>query len=324
MSKRWAAIVYGRTYHLDFRFITVPHNFDAEDLSWASQHIVATTQQARHLNGSPRWSLFKNKDFCIVGVTATVKDLIGDTVRDNQGRPLYIFVGYVAQLSPQQKIENLPAYSASLNNFKILYQQIEPVWSIRNYDPKSRYPAASQYYPIAFQNTEVPSLDDGVPVLNQSSKQPDKIYLWPNIERQNKLLWQASVRCQESTSICLNIRGKALLDSPFLNLSSSQTQQFQTLDRISDRHQSYSTSTNNSDFQPDPSLSQKISNRAKDDLDLTLQQATKMALASQELIGNLSDWNYNKIETEELDSTIDDPEFGFKTKKTSPDKQDWF
>jgi len=330
MSERWAAIVYGRTYHLDFRFITVPHNFTAEDLNWASQYIVATTQQARNLSGSPRWSLFKNSNFCVVGVTTTIKDLIGDTVKDNQGRPLYIFVGYVAQISSQPKIENLPAYSSSLDNFKILYQEIEPVWLIRNYDPQSRHPTASQYHPLTFHNPEIPIDRHQVPLLNQGSKYLHKIYLWPNFSHQNSLLWQTSARCLDSTSICLNVRGKALVNSPFLNLSSNQTERFQILDRatIQQKYQpknSINTSSvNSSDLKPDPSLSQKISNRANDDIDLTLQQAAKMAIASQELIGNLSDWNQkSETEAEDLDLIVDDPEFGFKTKK-SPSKQDWF
>ena len=332
MSERWAAIVYGRTYHLDFRFITIPHDFTAEDLNWASEHIVATTRQARKLAGSPRWSLFKNARFCVVGVTATVKDLIGNTAKDDRGRPLYIFVGYVAQLSSQQKIANLPAYSANLDNFKILYQEIEPVWLVKNYDPASRQPKASQYDPIAFDDSviaidnfrEAETKGNRLTVLNRSSKYPQKIYLWPSLAHQNKLLWQTSSQCPDSTSICLNIQGKALINSPFLNLSSSQTEQFQILDRVAP-HYHPNNSTEVSELQNSSLLSQKISDRAKDDIDLTLQQATKMAIAGQEIINHLADWNQpSETEAEELEPNIDDPEFGFKTKKSTPPKEDWF
>ena len=325
MSERWAAIVYGRTYHLDFRFITVPHDFTAEDLNWASEHIVATTQQARKLAGSPRWSLFKNARFCVVGVTTTVKDLIGDTVKDDKGRPLYIFVGYVARLSSQQKLVNLPAYSTNLNNFKILYQEIESVWLVKNYDLESRDPSASQYYPVTFYNSEMSVDRDRTPVLNRNSKYPRKIYLWPSLAHQNQLLWQTSSQCPDSTSICLNVRGRALINSPFLNLSSDRIKQFQILDRI-DPHQ-HSSNLTKPEPKSNPSLSQKISDRAKDDIDLTFQQATKMAIASQEIISNLADWNQaneTEAETEELNPDIDDLEFGFKTKKPTPPKQDWF
>ena len=76
-QRQWAAIVYGRTYHLDFRFITIPHDFTASDITWASQHILATTHQARNLPSNPRWSLFKNDSYCVVGITCMVRDLIG-------------------------------------------------------------------------------------------------------------------------------------------------------------------------------------------------------------------------------------------------------
>ncbi|MEL6927925.1 MAG: hypothetical protein AAFO95_04750 [Cyanobacteria bacterium J06600_6] len=321
MSEGWAAIVYGRTYHLDFRLITVPHNFTPEDSNWASQHIVATTQQARNLAGSPRWSLFRNARFCIVGVTTTVKDLIGHTAKDDRGRPLYIFVGYAAQLSPQQKKFDLPAYSPSLSNFELLYQEIKPVWLVKNYDTQSRQPRTSQYSPLTFHNPELPNFHYA-PTLNFYARQPLKTYVWPNFEHQNKLLWHIASQTLEPTSICLNIKGKALVNSPFLNLSSEQVERFKIIERVGDRHQSPPPQfTNSLGLPSDSSLSQKISERAKNDLDLTLQQATKMAVASQELINHLTDSNQS-IEKQQ-EQAIEEPEFGFKKKRSSKDC-DWF
>lgn len=322
MSEGWAAIVYGRTYHLDFRFITIPHDFTPEDLTWASQHIVATTQQARNLAGSPRWSLFKNNRFCVVGVTTAVKDLLSDRVKDDRGRPLYIFVGYVAQLSSPQQIENLPVYSSNLDNFKTLYREIEPVWLIRNYDPQSRHPKASQYYPLTFNNPDY-SPRHHVPVLNRNSKYADKIYLWPNLDHQNQLLWQTASQCPDPTSICLNIKGKPLVNSPFLNLSCDRTERFQILDRILTQHKPEFPESDLNSVLVSSSLSQKISERAKKDLDLTLQQAAKMALASQELISNLADSSQHPEADLQQTDDLDEPEFGFK-KKPSNHKGDWF
>jgi hypothetical protein len=357
-SKGWAAIVYGRTYHLDFRLITVPHDFTAQEINWASQHIIATTQQARNLVDSPRWSLFKNDYYLVVGVTCMVKDLIGDPVKDNQGRPLYVFVGYVTQ-APQQ-IQNLPAYSENcLDNFKILYQEIEQVWLVKNYEQDSRDPSRSQYYPINFcnqaipkgrrsliasENQELPTLNQELnQQLNQSSQNPDKIYLWQSSTLQNNLLWQASAQSPAAIATCLNIQGKALNNSPFLNQSSTQVEQFQITDRVASQGKyRVLDSTNNADISDaslntsNTSLSQKISHRAKEDIDLTLQQAAKMANglrprfanASQELINNLSDWNQSSDnepeESEQLDPAVNDPEFGFKTKKPNSREQDWF
>jgi len=351
-SKGWAAIVYGRTYHLDFRLITLPHDFTTPEINWASQHIIATTQQARKLVDSPRWSLFKNDHYLVVGVTCMVKDLIGDPVKDNQGRPLYVFVGYVTQ-APQQ-IQNLPAYSENcLDNFKILYQEIEQVWLVKNYEQDSRYPSRSQYYPINFcnraipkgrrsliasENQELPTLNQELnQQLNQPSQNPDKIYLWQSSTPQNSLLWQTSAQSPAAIATCLNIQGKALNNSPFLNQSSTQVEQFQIIDRVASQGKYRASDSTNivdiADAAPNrsyTSLSQKISYRAKEDIDLTLQQAAKMAIASQELINNLSDWHQSREnepeESEQSDPAAKDPEFGFKTKKSnSPEsEQDWF
>jgi hypothetical protein len=345
MSKGWAAIVYGRTYHLDFRLITVPHDFSQQDITWASQHIVATTQQARKLLGSPRWSLFKNEHYCVVGVTCMVKDLIGDRevspkdsanplgysgdnrVKDNQNRPLYIFVGYVTQISESQPIQNFPAYAENcLDDFKILYQEIEQVWLIKNYEANSTHPSFSQYCPISFDNLAIAPSTQELPQLNQHSQRPDQIYLWQSSTQQNSLLWQASAQSSANISTCLNIQGKALNKSPFLNQSTTQAEQFQMIEKVATKSQyRVSDSANNTATSPN-TLSQKISHRAKEDIDLTLQQAAKMAIASQELINNLSDWNQSSETKSELDYPANEPEFGFKTKKSnsSESEQDWF
>ncbi|MEL6578570.1 MAG: hypothetical protein AAFQ14_02365 [Cyanobacteria bacterium J06621_12] len=328
MSRGWAAIVYGRTYHLDFRFITIPHDFIEEDLNWASQYIVATTKRARNLADSPRWSLFKNQNYCVVGTTCMVKDLIGKTVKDDQGRPLYLYVGYVTQLSNRLQLYNLPAFGdRCLDDFPSLYQEIEKVWLIKNYDLESRRPSLSQYYPLKFANLAISPSAQELPRLNSYQKHPDQIYLWSNIADQNSLLWQAAAIAPIPVSICLNIKGKALVHSLFLNQSSSQIEEFQILEKKPTQGQA-ANSTPNSDTQPNHannSLSRKISHRAKEDIDLTLQQAAKMALASQELISNLSDWNQSgETDSLETDQTMEDPEFGFKIKKPKGNNEDWF
>ena len=326
MSKRWATIVYGRTYHLDFRFITVPHDFSASDITWASRHIVATTQQARNLAGSPRWSLFKNDNYCIVGVTCTVKDLIGHTVKDDQGRPLYVFVGYVTILESNQP-QLIPAFdSTCLDNFKVLYQEIEKVWLIKNYERDSRQPARSQYCEIKFCNSALATPILQVPQLNQDSKQPDKTYVWQSLVQQNNLLWLASAQCLPPIATCLNIKGKALTNSPFLNQSSDRVEQFQILERHLPGKTQLET-RERTIVRPN-SLPQKLAHRAKEDIDLTIQQASKMAIASQELIDRL-DWSGTEVvevvENEFDDSDTEADNFGFKTKKpASPSQQDWF
>lgn len=355
MSKRqWAAIVYGRSYHLDFRFITIPHDFTSPNITWAAQHILATTHQARNLAFNTRWSLFKNDSYCVVGITCMVRDLIGKLgedlievmAKDDQGRPLYVFVGYVTQLNQGKSLLDFPAYTGEhLAGFKSLYQQVEKVWLIKDYDKNSKQPLLSQYQSLDFSvdiASSTPSIDD-ISQLNHQTKHPDKIFLWSSSLKQNNKLWISSAKCLESTSICLNIKGTSLLNSPFLNQTVTQLDQFKIQDRVTTSGQSSSDSGQSppKDLSPSKSpqdqnsqvtssLSQKISARAKEDLDLTLQNAAKMATASQELIHNFTDQppsDSTQTPTQESSSQSNEEEnFGFKTKKYPPpsSKQDWF
>lgn len=332
-EQEWAAIVYGRSYHLDFRLITIPHNFTHADTQWASQHIVATTVRARNLTGCPRWSIFKNDSYCVLGVTCMVRDLINQLSedlretreRDDQGRPLYVFVGYVTKLS-QQKIHNFPDYQPeSLDDFKSLYQEIEKVWLVKNYDLDSRNPTLSQYQPRNFAQGAIAHQTHQIPQLNDLTQHPDKIYLYPSSRQQNSSLWLTSVQCSQPTSTCLNLKGKILVNSPFLNQTSSQIEQFEITERVANQGQ-HSSDPENIDYQTHSSLSQRISHRAKDDIDLTLQQAAKLATAGQVLIDSFNNWsNDDQTNSPQSANHSDEPEsFGFKAKKTDSTQQDWF
>ena len=340
MSKQtWAAIVYGRTYHLDFRFITIPQDFATSEIAWASTHILATTKQARNLSSFPRWSLFKNKTHCVIGVTCMVRDLIGELksdsiemmAKDDQGRPLYVFVGYVTQLNPETNSTEFPAYrGANLTGFQHLYREIESVWLARDYN--NRDPFLSEYKSL---DVAVDLIDPSSNVhqpspLNSIVKYPEKTFVWQISTEQNNQLWLASAQCRVSTSVCLDIQGKQLVNSPFLNQTVTKIEQFTVCDRLVAKNRDR---INSPQFNPlknhlkQPTFTQKISNRAKDDIDLTLQQAARMTSASQELINNLTGNNNSDRDfIERANSSSDTEIFGLKTKKndSSTEDKEWF
>ena len=348
-EKGWATIIYGRSYHLDFRFITIPDDFTERDTEWALEHILATTQQARNLTNHPRWSLFKNDSHCVAGITCMVRDLSphsstdprGAIDKDNQGRPLYTFVGYVTKLDGDRELQNFPAYTREdLDRFQTLCREIIKVWWVKNYERDSIQPSKSQYQPLEFSELTIFDASE-LPPLNDRSKSPDRTYLSPSSDWHNNLLWLSSAQCIEPTSTCLNIRGKALVNSPFLNQTINGLAGFQVKQRVktmADRERQSLTSTQTSLSSENSSelhstFSQKISHRAKEDLDLTLQQAAKVAIAGQELINNFADWSnptmttQNNSESEESDIQTDEVEsFGFKTKRSSSSskERDWF
>ena len=336
MSKQqWAAIVYGRSYHLDFRFVTLPHDFTDRDISWAAQHILVTTHQARKLTCNPRWSLFKNQSHCIVGVTCMVRDLIGQLdeelievkTKDDRGRPLYAFVGYVTRLNQRKDLLDFPPYTGNyLESFQSLYQEIEKVWLVKDYDRGSKQPLLSQYQSLTFarEKTIEQSTIDLTPQLNDQTKCPHQVFLWQSSAEQNRQLWRASAQCLAATSLCLNANEKPYPNSPFLNQTVAQLENFTVQDRVFEAE----LSPKNPKAQASPSFSQVISHRAKEDLDITLHHAAKVATASQELINNLSiSSSSSKNSVEQSNPQLDETEnFGFKTKKSPPSSRDrdWF
>ena len=343
----WAAIVYGRSYHLDFRFITIPQDFSDREIDWVLPYILATTQKARNLADCPRWSLFKNDSHCVVGVTCMVRDLIDpegeDSIeimaKDDQNRPLYVFVGYVTKLTQSISLHSVPAYTEQdLSSFKPLYREIEKVWLLRNYD--DRKPFLSEYKFLDSRTdskTNIITLSpniDSTARLNDRQQYPDKTFLWQKSSEQNDLLWLASAQCRKSTSTCLNIKGKCLSDSPFLNQTISNIEDFAIVERIATLEKSEIQLSPTSEKAilerqnfNSPSLKQKISQRAKQDIDLTLQQAAKVRSLSQETIGNLANWSNNSSDiTESYNySEENNNDFGFKAKKSPEESdRDWF
>ena len=336
MSKQtWAKIVYGRSYYLDFRFITIPHDFTADEIAWVSPYILATTQKARNLKSHPRWTLFKNDSHCVVGVTCMVRDLIGMTedaieamTNDDLGRPLYVFVGFVTRLNRDKILSDFPAYTQThLNSFEPLYQDVEKVWLVKDYH--NRQPLLSEYKPLhtSIDTTDGSSFVSRIPQLNDRTRYPHKTFVWQRSKEQNNHLWLASAVCSQSTSVCLNINGKYLVNSPFLNQTTTNIEQFRVCDRIINNSLSNEPQAKPKLVKPS-SLQQKISTKAKADIDLTLQQAAKVTLASQEIINSFTNKS-DRFDGDELEPETpeENESFGFKVKKTAtPDQKEknWF
>ena len=311
--QKWAGIVYGRSYHLDFRFIAIPRDFTSQELDWASPYILATTRKARKLPSSPRWSLFKNDSHCVLGVTCMVRDLLKELddnsleelTKDDRGRPLYVFVGYVTKLERKKCLFNLPSYTGNcLEDFQSLYQYVREVWLVKNFDREGRKPQLTHYQKLIFTNQQVQSNPaiNFIEELNHQGKYSDKVFLWQDTPEQNRKLWTASAIFPEATSICLGINSTRYLNSPFLNQTLTKLKQFTIQDRVriqSKQKSNLKTSKKRCDLgegsspwecsSRKQSISEFITQKAKEDIDLTLQHAAQAATLGQEFIDNFTD-----------------------------------
>ena len=227
-NSKWSALVYGRTYEVDFRLIAMPEDFNNEDKKWALKYILGTTRSPEKLPQQPCWSFFKNDKYCVVGVTCMARELIGDSSNDNAedftrdkstsgglGRPLYGFFGYVAKLDGQN-LPPIPKYlDTNLEAFKLLYDFIKERWYVKNYDNASREPILSKYKELEFDSAKSDSSSITNLKFNSSER---KISLWFHSPENANNLWLSASQSSEIISLCIGLsREKDAINSRFLN-----------------------------------------------------------------------------------------------------------
>jgi hypothetical protein len=230
VMSNWATIIYGRTYEVDFRLIVKPEDFEEQDIEWAKSHILVTTRWAEKLSDRPRWSMFKNHHHCVVGVTCMAAELSDDINEDRIGRPLYVFVGYVA------KAPFPPIPPMNLELFKPIYDRyVRQRWLEKSYQTREAdLLSKSEYAELAYSQLEY-SVDDlsACPVLNTYSdafstrgftngdafgERSDRIYLWPDNDENRKKLWLAASQQQAPLSLCLGLaQSQDAIQGVFLN-----------------------------------------------------------------------------------------------------------
>jgi hypothetical protein len=347
-EQKWAAIVYGRSYYLDFRLIAIPKNFTSEDISWALAYIIPTTRAAGKLDRHPRWSLFKNERYCIVGVTCMVRDLIGqgdknsnnNLTKDVQGRPLYIFVGYGTPLDRRKDLVRFPPYSGRhLGTFQPLYQYVQQQWKVKDYEIDEKKPILTEYQQLAASISQSShNLDCHIArSLNSQSKNPAKIFLWQDTEESRRKLWTTVARCRQPNSLCLGLASKQdSLKSPFLNGTADDIAELTIYDRLNQTTQNLPPQNHLADASSQKrsraeganlSLSQVITQKAKQDIQLTIHQAERAAVTGQKLVQHLFYESQSPQLNIKSDKTeLSEPEeFGFKAKQTpSNDSHNWF
>lgn len=222
---QWSAFVYSRRYQVDFYTIAMPDDFNAEKKAWAEQFILTTTRQAEQLPGQPRWIMIRDREHCLFGVTCTASDLLaGDDpevidhfTHDFQGRPLYLFVGYVAQLSEPTELLWIPGYEGrDLKLFRSLYRFVERTWKIQDYEAPNQ-PRALSYK----QTFEAIPRDDTIEQLarqmqtaldqitHELSEHGNYAIICPDSEETKQGLWKAIAHARYPVSLYLGAPQKA-------------------------------------------------------------------------------------------------------------------
>ena len=216
-QSEYAPIVYGRTYEVDFRFIELPEDFRENSLSgfqikdqdWLERHIRSSTLAAEKLSGKPRWSIFKNEKYSVVGITCMADEVANEKTKDRESRALYVFLGYVFRSI------DLPKIPMHLDIFKHMYRSILDRWEDKPFEQASKEPMWSSYVEIP-SNFSI-NKPNPKPLL-ELNLNPKKIVAWVDSEEYRRELWSAGLCCQSPVSICLGLPNKnTALKGNFLN-----------------------------------------------------------------------------------------------------------
>ena len=342
-ESKWAGIVYGRSYHLDFRLIAIPEDFTSDKTNWALEYIIPTTRAASKLSNHPRWCLFKNKSHCIVGVTCMVRDLIDDKqhegenlTKDAQGRPLYIFVGYGTKINTRRYAINFPAYNdTNLEIFQPLYQYVRDRWLVKDSGINRKKTIFTNYQKLSFTKIKPKTDSDPnlVKQLNCQDKYPSQVFLWENLAQWESKLWATAAICKQPTSLCLGSASKQhLLTSPFLNGTVANISEFTIQDRLTDNTlESEQNKSKKSTIKKKFLFPSVLETKVKKDLQSTFQQTGQAVNFGQELVQNLIG-KQDAVYLEQVESKLvikeQEETFGFKTKQSEqqsqPENKDWF
>ena len=225
-SSKWAPLIYGRTYAVDFRFLAVPHDFNERITNDIWEFIKVTTRSAENLSSKHRWIFLRTNRHCIIGVTCLIRDLLPsdkdnvseDLTRDRHGRPLYAFVGFVSKTLVPSVV---PAMNLAL--FAAPYLELIPQKWDESYAEVGNLQGVS--HSLKTEYNKQFSLEEGIAADRTRPEIPfeqlmpfnqDAIVLWNIADTQN-ILFSAS-RSAQSIYLCTgNLTLRELLDSHFMS-----------------------------------------------------------------------------------------------------------
>lgn len=239
----WAAIVYGRTYEIDFRLLALPVDFTQSERDWLIAHIQTMTRYPEDLSNQPRWAVFRQETLCIFMVACMARDLVEytqpdgmDLTRDRGGRALYTVVGYGTRVSPGECVQ-LPAYlDRDLRELSSTYQEYVAVrWLVKSYIQDRA--TVTEYQPLSTAPAMIPAeIDRSYFALNIT--QPNTVVLWPDAINYRQVLWAIAAQqlaTGQNVSLCLGLPtlGSAI-NGAFLNGTAVDVVQKEEISRISE------------------------------------------------------------------------------------------
>lgn len=237
INSKWSAIVYSATFSVDYRFLAIPQDFNSENdenKKWLEKYVTVTTSVPESLRKKPRWSLFRNEDFCVVGVTCMLKNLVKCSnsenpllikTKDFQNREIYGFWGYITQIKDNEVI---PIPKMNLQLFHDLHIYVKDKWLAKEYNKRTEITE----YNKEFSHDDLVIVNQVCNLKNGGLNYKDnKVNLWSVSE--NEALWSEIANSKDSISLCLNLaREIDAIKSDFSNATALDIREFCERERI--------------------------------------------------------------------------------------------
>lgn len=236
----WSALIYTRTYRVDYHYIAKPSDFGKDHIAWLesylSEILSATNRQygTHPPVGLLHRFMLSSKEHWVVGIFCDVPSLLNDQElqaladrflnsevsqehdlsRDEYDRRIaYMRLAYVIRKKGEKHI---PPLSFDIGIFNPLYEHVAQRWLV----PYTKPPEIINYSSDKDSNqmlfaTGVDFSD--LPTLNTN---PDHLSLYPNDNSYPKSLWYAFFFCKSPTSLLIsNVSDESLKNGQFMNAS---------------------------------------------------------------------------------------------------------
>lgn len=246
-SSKWAPIIYGRTYSVDFRFLVTPRNFEEPQKDFFWNYIKVTTRSAENLSGKPRWIFLRTEKRCLVGVTCMVRDLIGshtgqdseDLTRDRVERPLYAFVGYVSEDPTPFGIPAMDLELFAAPYLKFVSQKWQEVYADLGSNQAAPQDLKSEYErEFSLDELATPDSERNPILIDQLiPASEDSIIFWNIADARN--IWFAASEDDQPLSICLgNLTKRDVIDSKFMDAVLDEVTSYEQIRKVKQVRQS--------------------------------------------------------------------------------------
>jgi hypothetical protein len=122
----WASLVFTRTFHLDYRFLSVPEDF-GEEARNAARPFIYGALSGTDFGGQLRWAAFRAGRNFILGCSGTATGILGsERVVDRHQREVYAFVAIVLK---EDRPASIPPPERLLSTLRgILDGEFDEVW----------------------------------------------------------------------------------------------------------------------------------------------------------------------------------------------------